>query len=406
MKKLFGKEELKLLWPFYLNTFITGIISAIIAPVTIIYFQELGFSFIQISLIFAIPMFATLIFEIPTGAIADIFGRKFSVILSLILGGILTFIVPFFKGLIILVAIFFLSAVADTLSSGADEAWIVDLLKHKKKSNLVQHYYSRQLMFAGAGLVIGGVLSGIIISLIGMKGLWYIAGGMMILIAAILQFFGTEHFVKRKARVGKAIRETFKKSIEGFVYVKKHPVLFYFLLEAILFSFSYIFGIAWQPYFKNLGLEIKNFGILFSVVGIIAIFAPMASNFILKIFKSEKNSLIISSIVDGVLMMILAGITSLNPALIFFVLYYPLGVAVCPIKDKFRQQFIPSKQRATINSLFSAIAMPGAILSFLIGGILMDKFGVKVGFIAIATASFVSVILYLLMKPENAKKHF
>ncbi len=405
MKRLFGEEELKLLWPFYLSEFITGIVGAIIAPVMIIYFQNLGFSFIQISLIFAVPMFATLIFEIPTGAIADIYGRKFSVVLSLILGGVLMFIVPFFKGLSILIAIFFLHAIINTLGSGADEAWIVDLLKYKRKSNLVQPFYSKQLMFMGAGIVIGGFLSGMIILSIGIRGIWYASGAGTLLIGAMLQIFGKEHFVKRKAKIRRAMRETFKKSLEGFKYVKKHPVLFYFLLITILMSFSYIFGLAWQPYFKNLGLDIKNFGILFSIVGAIAIFAPMASTFILKIFKSEKNALIVSSLIDGVLMMFLAGVTLLVPALILFILVYPMGVAVMPIESKFQQQFIPSKQRATINSLFSAIAVPGAILSYLIGGILIDKFGVRVGFIAAAIASLASVILYFLMKPEKAKIH-
>lgn len=401
----FKKGELELLWPFYLNIFIMGIITAIVAPVMILYFQNLGFSFTQISLIFAIPMLATFIFETPTGAIADIYGRKFSVILSFILGGALTFIVPFFKELSVLIAIFFIYAISQTLSSGADEAWVVDLLKYKKKSELIQHYYSRRLMFAGTGIVIGGLLSSITILLIGINGIWYVSGAGVFLTGAILQIFGREHFIKRKVKIKKAIRDTFKKSIEGFVYVRKHPVLFYFLLETILFSFSYIFGLAWQPYFKNLGLNIENFGILFSIVGAIAIFAPMASMYVLKIFKSEKNTLIIASLVNGVLMMLLVGVSSLIPALIFFILVYPLGIAVSPIASKFQQQFTPSKQRATINSLFSAIAVPGAIVSYLIGGILLDRFGVKIGFIAVAIASFVSVILYYLMKPEKAKIH-
>lgn len=405
MKKLFGKDELRLLWPFYLCMLIEGLVGAIVAPVMILYFQDLGFSFTQISLIFAIPMLATLIFEIPTGAIADIYGRKFSVILSLILGGMLTFIVPFFKNLSALIAIFFISAIASTLSSGADEAWVVDWLKHKKKSELVQNYYSKRLMFAGTGIVMGGFLSGMTILLIGINGIWYVSGVGVFLTAIILQIFGKEHFIKRKVKIKKAIKDTFEKSKEGFIYVRKHPVLFYFLLETILFSFSYIFGLAWQPHFKNLGLSIENFGILFSIVGAIAIFAPLASTYILRIFKSEKNALIITSLINGMLLMLIAGVTSLIPALIFFILVYPLGMAVSPIASKFQQQFTPSKQRATINSLFSAIAMPGAIVSYLVGGILLDKFGLKIGFIAVAIASFVSIILYSLMKPEKAKIH-
>lgn len=401
----FKKDELRLLWLFYLDMFIGGIISAIIAPVIILYFQSLGFSFTQISLIVAIPMLATFIFEIPTGAIADIYGRKFSVVLSLILGGILTFIIPFFKNLYVLILICFLCAITSTLSSGADVAWVIDWLKHNKKSDLVQYYYSKRLMLMGIGIVIGGLLSGITILWLGMKGIWYVSGSGAFLIAIIFQIFGKEHFIKRKIKIKNSIKDTFKRSKEGFIYVKKHPVLFYFLLETIVFSFASIFSLAWQPYLKELGLSIENFGILFSVVGAIAIFAPMTSIYILKIFKSEKNALIITSLINGILIIFLASATSLIPALVFFILIYPLGLAVSPISAKFQQQFIPSKQRATINSLFSAIAVPGAIVSYLIGGILFDKFGVKIGLLVVALASFISIILYYLMKPEKAKIH-
>ncbi|MCK4999260.1 MAG: hypothetical protein KAS23_06990, partial [Anaerohalosphaera sp.] len=51
----------------------------------VVYFTGLNFSMFQISLLIAAWPLATLIFEIPTGAFADIYGRKFSVLLGLFL---------------------------------------------------------------------------------------------------------------------------------------------------------------------------------------------------------------------------------------------------------------------------------------------------------------------------------
>jgi len=57
----------------------------------VIYFVNLGFNMFQIGILLSMaPLFA-LLFEIPTGAIADIYGRKFSVLLRIILQGIIIF---------------------------------------------------------------------------------------------------------------------------------------------------------------------------------------------------------------------------------------------------------------------------------------------------------------------------
>jgi len=73
-----------------------------------------------------------LLFEVPTGAIADIYGRKFSVLLGYAIEGIgylsLFFIQDFYAVLLAFAIIGF----GTTFSSGAKEAWITDLIKGKK----------------------------------------------------------------------------------------------------------------------------------------------------------------------------------------------------------------------------------------------------------------------------------
>jgi MFS family permease len=400
------KEEFSILWPFYLDVFVGGIVGAIIAPVMILYFQDLSFSFTQISMLYALPLIATFIFEIPTGAVADIYGRKVSVLLSLIFGGILTAIVPFFKEFSIIALIFFVNAITSTLSSGADEAWVVDLLKHKKRSNFVQHFYSRRLTLMGAGIAIGGLISSAAVLLLGMASLWFITAAGCFFIAFIFYFFAEEHFVRRTVKIKKAIYDSFRQSKQGIQYVLKHPVLLYFFLDTIVWSFAAIFLISWQPYFRSLGLGNEKFGLLFSIVGTIAIFAPMASTYVLRFFRSEKNAIIVTGIIQGLLLILLATATSLLTALAFFILTYPLGVAIEPIAAKFKQQYIPSKQRATISSVFKAVAVPGAILSYVIGGTLLDIFGMRTAIFAAAIAAFVGTSLYFMMKPEGQKVHF
>jgi hypothetical protein len=51
-------------------------------PFIILFFREMGFSFLQIGILFSIREIATGILEIPTGFFADSYGRKLSMILA------------------------------------------------------------------------------------------------------------------------------------------------------------------------------------------------------------------------------------------------------------------------------------------------------------------------------------
>ena len=69
--KFFKQGELKLLWPFYLDALISPMLFFMPAFV-VVYFRDLGLSLFQISILtMMMPLFMFL-FEIPTGAIADI----------------------------------------------------------------------------------------------------------------------------------------------------------------------------------------------------------------------------------------------------------------------------------------------------------------------------------------------
>ncbi|MGB3463766.1 MAG: hypothetical protein WBA74_00775, partial [Cyclobacteriaceae bacterium] len=84
---LFKKGELKHLWPFYLYKLIYGI-STMIFPFFVIYFINQDYTYFQVSVITAAQGAAMFLFEIPTGAFADRFSRKYSLSLGFVIVGI------------------------------------------------------------------------------------------------------------------------------------------------------------------------------------------------------------------------------------------------------------------------------------------------------------------------------
>ena len=80
-------QEVKLLWLFYLSHFFSTALNATEA-IWVVYMMSKNFTFAQIGLNFAVFALSRFIFEVPTGAIADIYGRKFSVLLGTAIQGV------------------------------------------------------------------------------------------------------------------------------------------------------------------------------------------------------------------------------------------------------------------------------------------------------------------------------
>jgi len=103
----FKKGELRLLWPFYFDALFISML--FLYPIFyVLYFREIGFSLVQIGLFGSAYGLAMLIFEIPTGAIADIWGRKISTILGWFLAGIAMIAVVFTNNFYAILALFFI----------------------------------------------------------------------------------------------------------------------------------------------------------------------------------------------------------------------------------------------------------------------------------------------------------
>ncbi|MBD3318331.1 MFS transporter [Candidatus Woesearchaeota archaeon] len=143
--RVFERGELRLLWPFYADYLLSQLL--FFAPAFyIVYFLDIGLSLFQLGLVMAAAPLAGLLFEIPTGAVADLYGRKFSVLLSFLLVAAGYLLLFFFTSIPALIAIFALIGFAGTFWSGAKDAWVVDLIG--KRKTLLQIILQKQIFSA------------------------------------------------------------------------------------------------------------------------------------------------------------------------------------------------------------------------------------------------------------------
>ncbi|MEK6823312.1 MAG: MFS transporter, partial [Nanoarchaeota archaeon] len=220
--KLFERGELRLLWPFYLEGFITLVL--FFAPVFyVIYFKQIGLSLFQAGLVWAMAPLFSLLTDIPTGAIADLYGRKFSVLVGNLLQAICLLLVYFTTDFYALLVIFALLGVASTFVSGAYEAWTTELVrKHDKK--LLHPFFTKKMSIDSAGLLLGGLVGATVVKVLGIRVIWLVAAAAFFAGFVIL-LFAKEQFTPKRAHVGEAVRQFHTQMHRSLSFSFRHHVI-------------------------------------------------------------------------------------------------------------------------------------------------------------------------------------
>jgi len=132
-------------------------------PIFALYAEQELFTLFNVGLIFSVEAIAVVLFEYPTGAVADLIGRKKSMIMS----GFCVFIGFIFLAIGGSMTMFIIYAVINAFSrslfSGSDSAFIYDTLKEESKEKyfkkIIGMKYALWPIGASIGSVIGGYLA-------------------------------------------------------------------------------------------------------------------------------------------------------------------------------------------------------------------------------------------------------
>ncbi|MCL5090980.1 MAG: MFS transporter, partial [Patescibacteria group bacterium] len=349
-----------------------------------------------IGLIETVMILTITVFEIPTGAIADLLGKKITLTLSFLLETIGGLGMAFSPNITILTVSVFMAALGGTLYSGTLEALVYDSLKENKLENnydkVISNLSSIQL-FTPAGLgIIGGFMYAISPSLPFLaNGLFYAMG-----------FFLTFLLIEPKI-------DSIKFSFKNFIIQSKQGLnqLFSkseFRKQAFILLFiGFIVVITEEMIDSFLGVEFgfneKQMGILFSLIYIISALASQLTPWVKKHFGINFSIILVglviavSLIVSPVLGLITGGI-SLIIRSSFKSMYYNFSSLAI-------NQTTESRFRATTISTFNMIKnIPYVLTAYFIGSI-SDNLSAKVMVFFLGIALVIGLIIYLLSFPKK-----
>jgi hypothetical protein len=334
-----------------------------------------GLGYAQILLLNAWFMGWSFLLEVPTGAIADRFGRKTSVALGAAvscLAALLYASAPRYEVFLVAEILFALSY---TLVSGADEALAVDSLHALGRGAEVQRALSRLESWKLGGILVGGLGGSVIAAELGLRAPM-LAQSIPAALAALLALTLSE-----PARSARAPRSASYRAllVRGVTALRTRPALRALALDLVAHaSLAWLVIWTYQPRLEDAGVPLAAFGTVHAAlcvgqIGWIAAAPRVEARLFGAGARARARTLTLSSVATGIAFLALARAEG-APAVIGAVLAAGIFGLVRPVLfGAALHAHIGAEERATVVSTISMLRMLGVALVNPLAGLVADR---------------------------------
>jgi MFS family permease len=334
------------------------------------------------------------LFEIPTGVVADRWGRRAS-----FLCGTLTLAAT--TGLYVLLwqlrsafvwwaIVSALLGLGFTFFSGATEAWLVDALTATRFEGQLEGVFARGQVVIGA-MTLGGSVAGGFLAQLTNLGVPYVARTAILLAMFVLALIMMHDLGFTPSRGDRPLVEMKKITNRSVEYGLKVPAVRAIMLAGM---FSGGVGIyvyyALQPHLLNLWGNPKAYGIAGLVAALVAgaqIVGGLLTPWIRRAFKRRTSALLILEALAVAMLALIGLVGNFWAVVVLITLWGLVGFAGGPIRQAYLNGMIPSQERATILSFDSLINSTGGIVAQPLLGKSADVWGYQVSYLLSAAGS-------------------
>jgi MFS family permease len=349
------------------------------------------------------------LFEVPTGVVADIWGRRVSYLLGTLTLAGSTFLywllwethAPFVPWAIVSA----LLGLGFTFFSGAVEAWLVDALHHAKYDGPLEAVMGRGQMVAGAAMLGGSVLGGVIAqaSNLGVPFLMRVGVllGMFFVAARLMEDLG---FTPEPGeRPLKEVRTLFGATVE--YGLKNRPVRWVMLSDPFASGVGIYTFYALQPYLLGLWGNSKDYSIAGLAAAIVAgaqiVGGYLAPRF-RKLFRKRTTALILANLSTVAILAALGFTHEFWGALGLLALWAMVFAAEGPVRQAYLNDMIPSRQRATVLSFDSLMGSSGGVVIQPALGKVADAYSYGTSLVVGGVIQLAAAPFLLLSRRESA----
>jgi len=367
---------------YYWLKFLIGLSFGLISPVYALLLFSTGLDAFQVGMINLVFVLGNIFFSLPAGALADVWGRKKTFLISSLFQGLAFLIYALFRSWPFFALAEFFSSLGFVLMMGILEAWVVDSWKQNRPTEDYGFLFSRAETAGNSASMLGGLIGGVL-------------GGIDLqlpfLVGAITNFsvlpmgliLIEETWPEKKLKIKAIIKKSVKTAIEG----TKESLRNQLVKQVVLFSSIAMIG------FKALDMYwSKRFvGLFQQRIWITGYLWPgmmlfmLVGNFTVKWWSDKKKNYLkgfIGMALLASLTVFLSAILKNFYGAVFFFLFYEISRGIYrPALFGYFNKIIPSDKRATILAFDNMAVWSGAAVGLFTLGWVAKRFSIEIAWI-------------------------
>jgi MFS family permease len=349
------------------------------------------------------------LFEVPTGVVADMWGRRASFLLGTVTLALTTALYvllwqvegAFWQWAVVSLGL----GLGFTFFSGAVEAWLVDALAATGYEGQLEAVFARGQAISGAGMLVGSVAGGYIAQLVNLGAPFVLRAGILALMFVVAAVFMRDiGFTPRHgARPLAEIREIVSSSVE---YGWRVPAVKYLMMAApFTGGISIYVFYALQPHLLDLYGDPEAYGVAGLAAALVAgaqILGGLVTPRIRRLFRRRTSALLAVEGLAVVTVLLLGLIANFWVALVLIAAWGLLFSASMPIRQAYLNGLIPSQQRATILSFDSLMSSTGGIVTQPLLGRAADVWGYPASYLISSAVQAVALPFIARSRAQRA----
>ncbi len=366
----------------------------ITSAIWVLYLSFKGLSLVQIGLLESVFHLTSFLCEVPTGAIADIYGRKTSIIIGRIFSFISTMLMIYSDSFTGYAFSFVFSALSYNLHSGAAESIIYDSMKLLNKEDEYKKTYGSiafyMEMARGLAILLGGILSDFRFVYA------YILALFIDICALSSASFYNEPPIEQKSNDENIFIHQLK---ESFKILKERKIVLYLILVySFISTIDTTVYFYCQKHFEDMGISRTSIAIIYGVTNVVGAISSKYAYAVEK--KLSKKSIILILCTVNIFILIGFSVSRGYFTIIIFLLSCMISGFGIPIFSDYINVLIPSQYRATILSFDSVCFSMFMLILFPVVGLMAQNFGITktFGIIGVVLIPIVGFIVYKMQK--------
>lgn len=399
----------RILRVYVVLTLLSTFASSFIWGINTLFLLDAGLSVTQAFAANAFFTVGQVIFEVPTGVVADTLGRRTSYLLgaaTLLVATLLYLAMwrihgPFWAWAVSSL----LLGLGFTFFSGATEAWLVDGLHATGYEGTLEAAFARGQLASGAGMLTGTIAGGAIAQATNL-GVPYVLRAATLGLTFVVAFLWMRDVgftPRRTASVVGEMRGVLAASLEHGL---RRPPVRWMMLAGVFSSGVPIYAFyAMQPYLLELygRRDYTVAGLAAALAAASQIVGAFVVPHVRKVFQRRTSALLFGSLASAGALLWMGLTSSFWVVLAVLAGWALVFAAAWPIRQAFLNELIPSPQRATVLSSDNLLGSLGGAVAQPALGRVADVWGYASSYVVCAGVELLAFPFLLLARRARAR---